>query len=78
MTVGSSAGSNAAHGSTGPVSSVSSVSTQPVVPSSRATSSASTSARARVTAVLVEPSHHWMSAAVPGPKVVSQRRTSAA
>ena len=62
---------------TSSVGSRSSGSTNPGWPS-RSTSIASTSTSARRTAVSVEPSHHWRSATVPGPKARSHDRTSAA
>ena len=47
-------------------------------PPSSETGTASRSASACLTMPTVPPSHHWMSAAVPGPNVPSQRRTISA
>ncbi len=59
-------------------SAVSSGRTQPVVPSSSATPSASTAARALRTAPFVDPSHQTMSSSLAGPNVHSSRPTIAA
>ena len=69
MTVGSSTGSSAAHGSGRPLGSRSSGSTQPVAAAVEATPRPRRRRRARGgRAVFVAPSHHAMSASVPGPK----------
>src|SRR6186997_3321573 len=78
MTVGSSTGSSAAHGSTSASGSRSSGSTQPVSPPSSDTSTAPSAASAARTEPFVAPSHHTMSSSVPGPNERSQRPTSSA
>ena len=77
IVVGSNGGRSAGQGSTSGVGSRSSGSTYPVWPS-RSTSSASRWASALRVAATVDPSHHLMSATVPGPNVCSHRSTSPA
>lgn len=76
MVVGSREGSSAAHGCTASTGSASSAMTYPTASlGSSATFSMSSSPIARRTAVFVEPSHHTMSASVPGPNARSHAST---